>query len=219
MAPRVTVPAVTQISRLMVTSVSLQKAKPTLLQRLARKVGFLDLSRSRLKGAGYIIYEQCVDNMNFMQFIEEVKMPDTLFSWFLVTELHCWLLMTRAMAEGAEGRAVRNSITEALWQDVSTRIKKLEAPNVGQTMQELSQQFQAAIIGYDEGLQSGDIVLAGALWRRMLSKDPNIKPETLEFLVNYVRRQAENLDSIPRDQILSKPEIKWLPLKPPAVNK
>jgi cytochrome b pre-mRNA-processing protein 3 len=59
-------------------------------------------------------------------FVTEVGMPDTMFSWFLITELHCWLLMTRAMAEGPEGRIVRNGITEALWQDVTTRMKKLE---------------------------------------------------------------------------------------------
>jgi len=53
-------------------------------------------------------------------------MPDTFYSWFLVTELHVWMLMVRTMAEGEEGRFVRNSIVEAMWEDVSTRAKRLE---------------------------------------------------------------------------------------------
>jgi hypothetical protein len=53
-------------------------------------------------------------------------MPDTFYSWFLVTELHVWILMVRTMAEGEEGRFVRNNIVEAMWEDVSTRVKKLE---------------------------------------------------------------------------------------------
>lgn len=56
----------------------------------------------------------------------ELSLPDTLFSWFLVTELHCWLVMTRAMAEGEEGRVMRNGLVEALWQDVATRIRRME---------------------------------------------------------------------------------------------
>jgi len=53
-------------------------------------------------------------------------MPDTFYSWFLVTELHVWMLMVRTMAEGEEGRYVRNNIVEAMWEDVITRVKKLE---------------------------------------------------------------------------------------------
>jgi hypothetical protein len=34
--------------------------------------------------------------------------------------------MVRTMAEGEEGRFVRNSIVEAMWEDVSTRAKRLE---------------------------------------------------------------------------------------------
>ena len=56
-------------------------------------------------------------------------MPNTFNSWFLVTELHVWLLLTRLMAEGSEtgekGRFMRNSIVEAMWNDVNSRAKKI----------------------------------------------------------------------------------------------
>lgn len=59
---------------------------------------------------------------------------------------------------------------------------------------ELSEQFQAALIAYDEGLQSNDIVLASALWRRFFNQNCN-SPEKLESLIHYVRKQASNLYS------------------------
>jgi cytochrome b pre-mRNA-processing protein 3 len=59
-------------------------------------------------------------------FVLEFQMPDTFHSWFLVTELHVWMLMVRTMAEGEEGRFIRNNIVEAMWQDISTRAKKLQ---------------------------------------------------------------------------------------------
>lgn len=54
---------------------------------------------------------------------------------------------------------------------------------------ELSQQFQAAMIGYDEGLLSDDKTLAGAVWRTFLQRDCS-EPENVERLVHYIRKQV-----------------------------
>jgi len=56
-------------------------------------------------------------------------------------------------------------------------------------IQDLSDQFNAAIIGYDEGILSDDKVLAGALWRRFFNLDGN-NPEHIEKLIIYVRKQV-----------------------------
>lgn len=52
-------------------------------------------------------------------------MPDTFFSWFLITELHVWMLMVRFMAEGKYGKIARNILVEAMWDDIEIRTKKL----------------------------------------------------------------------------------------------
>lgn len=56
-------------------------------------------------------------------------------------------------------------------------------------IKELSEQFNAALIGYDEGIQSDDKVLAGALWRRFFCSECN-NPEHVETLVIYIRKQV-----------------------------
>lgn len=74
---------------------------------------------------GYILYESIADNLNYHDIIHQLDLPDTFYSWFVITELYIWMLMVRYMAEGDDGRHVRNKIVEALWTDVQHRSKKL----------------------------------------------------------------------------------------------
>lgn len=142
------------------------------------------------------MYQSVADTINYKEFFHRFNLPNTFNSWFLVTELHVWMLLTRAMAEGSEsgedGRFIRNCIVEAMWADVNIRAKKLGAHNpsgVRNQIQILSQQFQAALISYDEGLMFDDKSLAGALWRRFFGMDCD-DYENLEAMVKYVRKQV-----------------------------
>ena len=53
-------------------------------------------------------------------------MPDTFYSWFLVTELHVWMLLVRFMSEGTNGEEVRNLLVKTMWNDVNKRSKQLD---------------------------------------------------------------------------------------------
>lgn len=162
-----------------------------------------------------MLYENVADKINYYEFFGEFDLPDTFNSWFLVTELHCWLLLTRVMQEGSEsgqdGRFIRNCIVETLWGDVQTRAKKLSLDNPSASRSQvaiLAEQFQAALIIYDEGLMSDDKILANALWRRFF----NMKCDDftkLEKLVKYVRKTTMQLDNMTRQQLISKPQIVW----------
>lgn len=52
---------------------------------------------------------------------------------------------------------------------------------------ELSEQFQAALVGYDEGLED-DKVLASAVWRRFYSLSVDTKAKKI---VHFIRHQVE----------------------------
>lgn len=54
---------------------------------------------------------------------------------------------------------------------------------------ELSEQFQAALVGYDEGLHE-DKVLAAAVWRRFYSLSEDAKPEHIAKVVHFIRHQV-----------------------------
>lgn len=185
-----------------------------LVARIFKKYNLFNLSHIRLKQSGYILYESVADKIDYTRFFIEFNMTDSFFSWFLITELHVWMLMVRTMAEAEDGKIARNSMIEAMWNDSATRAKVLwsESPSgVKKQVQELSEQFNYAIIAYDEGVNGDDKVLAAAIWRRFFQLERN-NPEDVEKLLRYVRKQIQYLDNLPREDVLLNPNIKWLPL-------
>lgn len=193
--------------------------KEGFLKRISRKIPWLDTEKIQLKATSYYLYENVIDQIDFMEFFIEFDMPDTFNSWFLVTELHVWLLLTRAMAEGSDknedGRFLRNNIVEAMWADVNLRSKKLGESNpsgIRRQVQVLSEEFQAALIAYDEGVMSDDKVLASAIWRRFLSRQCEDYTK-LESLVKYIRMNVHNMDNLSRRVFLKERQVKLVPLQ------
>lgn len=185
------------------------------VQKLFKKIGFLDIQKYRYMVLACLVYEHVLNQIDYNFFYKQFNMPDTLFSWFLVTELHVWMLMVRYMAEGKDGQFIRNNIVTAMWDDTKARTDKLGtiASNIKRKqIEELSSQFNAAIIGYDEGILSDDKVLAGALWRRFFYLECN-NPEHVELLLTYVRIQISLLDNIPTQEILRKPNFRLVDIK------
>lgn len=167
-------------------------------------------------------------------FFVDFNMPDTFLSWFLVTELHVWMIMLRYMADENYGKVVRNFAVNAMWEDTKARIDQLGVSitlyflNIyihshihmhfhhflsivagikcnyimllqsirsklkNEQIREVSYQFNAAIIGYDEGITTDDKTLAGALWRRFFVLECN-NPEHIETLIIYIRKQVRFL--------------------------
>ncbi|KAJ8941459.1 hypothetical protein NQ318_016899 [Aromia moschata] len=166
-----------------------------------------------MRASAYLLYEEIADSIDYLAFINNFSLPDTFYSWFVVTELHIWMLSVRAMAE-EDGRHIRNFLVEALWLDVAQRTKKLGAANpaaMRTSISELSEQLQAALIAYDEGLQTDDMVLASALWRRFYQFE-GVDLDHLEKLVKYVRKQITLLDSTSSDKLLKEGTVGWKPL-------
>lgn len=191
---------------------------PSFWRRLLKKMDWIGISRSKLKFASYRLYSSCTDNVAHQEFFSRFDMPDTFNSWFLVTELHVWLVLVRVMQEGKEGRSCRSDVVEAMWQDVDERSKAL-APLDKSTrkshIEELGTQFQAALFSYDEGLLANDRVLASALWRRFFQRDCD-DVEKLEQLVEYVRRTVHYLESLDTSLFLTKGTVTWLALVEPT---
>lgn len=194
---------------------------PTSLTRHVSIVSFLDrfklsstskgTSKVKLNITGVRIYEQIADKIDYASFFLKYNLPNTYNSWFLVTELHVWMAIARVMALEENGRLIRSSIVETLWQDATTRAKQLQADNPSAMRKQLnilSQQFQAALITYDDGFMHDDKSLATSLWVRLFDRKCE-NYEHLEVLVEYVRRQMQMLDSIREEELLNKPTIVW----------
>ncbi|XP_066257040.1 ubiquinol-cytochrome-c reductase complex assembly factor 1 [Euwallacea similis] len=185
-----------------------------LIRKFLKKVPFLNIDNVKIKASGYLLYEHIADNLDYMEIIEKYQLPDTFYSWFVITELHVWMLAVRAMADDKDGQVLRNSIVEALWGDVVKRTKRLGESNpsaMKAQIKDLSEELQASFIAYDEGLQSDDVVLAGAIWRRIYQME-YCAPHHLEGIVRYIRKHISLLDNLSKDQILNVEPVKWEPM-------
>lgn len=193
---------------------------PRTLTRHVSILSFLDrfkisngksTNKVKLNVTGVRIYEQIADKIDYASFFLKYNLPNTYNSWFLVTELHVWMAIARVMAIEESGRTIRSSIVETMWQDATTRAKQLQADNPSAMRKQLnilSQQFQAALITYDDGLMHDDKSLATSLWVRLFDRRCE-NYEHLEVLVEYVRRQVQMLENIREDELLNKPVIAW----------
>ncbi|XP_044730357.1 ubiquinol-cytochrome-c reductase complex assembly factor 1 [Chrysoperla carnea] len=171
-----------------------------------KRFNLFDYTSIKLKVSGYVVYESIVDNTDYTSFFEKYNLPDTFYTWFVVTELHIWILSVRALAEGDDGRTIRNAMIEALWTDVQRRGKKLLIPSseLSRQINELAAQFNAALIGYDEGLLSeDDRILAGALWRRIFQQKCSSAQE-LDALTEYVRHQISHYDKLSKEELFER---------------
>nr|XP_018904996.1 PREDICTED: ubiquinol-cytochrome-c reductase complex assembly factor 1 [Bemisia tabaci] len=166
------------------------------------------ITKTHLKQArAAIIYQQLSENIQYKDFFDAFNMPDTFQSWFVVIELHLWILSARLMAEGKEGKALRDSVVAAMWEDVRARAKTIH-PNTKQlntSIQELSGQMNAAFLGYDEALLD-DKILASALWRRFFNKICE-DPRQLESMVSFTRHQLQLFDSLTREELIEQQKM------------
>ena len=68
-----------------------QLEEKNFVQKLYNKI-FSGVPVAKLRSSGYILLTHCAQRPDVVKFFEVFKMPDTFYSWFLVTELHVWLL-------------------------------------------------------------------------------------------------------------------------------
>ncbi|XP_054708510.1 ubiquinol-cytochrome-c reductase complex assembly factor 1-like [Uloborus diversus] len=189
-------------------------AKTSVFGRLKRKIYDSYSSKTKINVSAQLVYESCVDGIDWNEFIEYFGLPDTLHSWFLLVQLHVWMCVLVLVSE-TQGRIFRNVLIDAMWNDVEARLDKLaviKSSKKKEYLAELLSQFQAALISYDEGILGDDTCLAAAVWRTMFNFR-DVDPRTVEDMVYYIRRQLSHLDSLNTENMLFYGKIKFLPLK------
>ncbi|XP_046565496.1 ubiquinol-cytochrome-c reductase complex assembly factor 1-like [Haliotis rubra] len=184
--------------------------------------GKLKYPKVKLKLSGYNMYVCCQAQVDLKQMFQDLDLPDTFNSWFLVTELHVWLCMVRLAELGKEGRVVRNSVVEAMWADVDRRSKELgNAASLTarkEGIQDLGAAFYAALFSYDEGILGDDRELAGAVWRILFERSQDKEPHQLALMVEYIRKQVHHLDHQDSDLMLRRGVVTLLPLYGDKLN-
>ena len=83
-------------------------------------------SKRALTAAGTLLSTNCLQGVTVDDFIEYFDMPDTFNSWFLIAELHLYMVSNRLMVnQSEEGKQISHAMQVSLWKDVSERVKVL----------------------------------------------------------------------------------------------
>jgi len=90
----------------------LELVKDDLLTRLYKKI-FTGVPVSKLRASGYILSTHCSQRIDIVNFFETFDMPDTFYSWFLVTEIHVWLIGVSCLSPSSRGTAARPAVLQA----------------------------------------------------------------------------------------------------------
>ncbi|CAH2301896.1 Hypothetical predicted protein [Pelobates cultripes] len=184
--------------------------------KIIEAIGFtgpLKYNKWKIKIAALRMYTCCVDRIDYDEFFEKCSLPDTLNSWFLVTQLHVWMCLVRMKQEGRSGKYMCRYVVHSMWEDVQQRgkVMGIDSVTLKNSMRALTEVFYAAIFGYDEGIISDDRVLAASLWRNLFNQQCE-DPRKLELMVEYVRKQIQYLDSLNGEDLLLTGEVAWRPL-------
>jgi len=200
-----------------------ESIKPNIFQKLYKSLmpERLSVSKHKLHISGLTLSACCSHEVDFEAFIKVFDMPDTYYSWWLVTEIHAWMMCVRlAVGNTPEGKHCRNFMVKQLYEEMDERAKKvaeMDRKSRLNTVWDLAEEFKLAMIIYDLGLAGSDIDLANSVWRRFFLGIENPDVEKIELLVKYIRKTVASMDRIKlEDLFLMEPDsaIKW-----PDVNK
>ncbi|KAK3087857.1 hypothetical protein FSP39_011555 [Pinctada imbricata] len=163
------------------------------------------VSKTTLSKSGIQLYFFVSEVVDPEFWFEELKLPDTYFSYFLLMELHVWFLLVRISAQVKGRKTLEDAIIRTMWEDLEAKMNKVPGaiPHKSKSLKQMYNHFSMAMLTYDEGLLGDDKDLAQAIWRNMYNSS-DVDPQVLETLVMYIRKQVRHMDMLSdRDFIIN----------------
>merc|ERR1712083_784665 len=105
------------------------------------------LSEQDVNAAAAMLSSYCIGGVDSKEFFEFFDLPDTFRSWFIVSELHIYMICNRLLVgQLHDAQRVKTVLVKALWEDVLERIKLLAdipAKKRKENLMDLNFEFQA----------------------------------------------------------------------------
>ncbi|KAF9341818.1 Protein cbp3, mitochondrial [Linnemannia elongata] len=174
------------------------------LRSLAKVTGHYTVSQTAMRST-HNFYEICAQQLQDKRsfWIDTCGLPDNFQTWFSITHLHVWLLMVRIRAED-HGKVFQQQLVNHFFHDIEDRMRynhKISSGRIISTyMHDFLAQFHGGVLAYDEGMCKDDPIMAAALWRNLFTSSGN--PAQIAILVDYVRKELHNLDTMSSDDFL-----------------
>lgn len=145
----------------------------SIVKGLARLMGYNSTTSTAIRVTSDL-YDRCAERAHVERhfWYGECALPETYQSWFQITNLHVYLLMSRFRAfDRSEAQTYNQELINHFFLDAESRMRDRFGVQTSRLvkgyMRDMHQQHRGAILGYDEGLIGGDARLAQAVWRNI----------------------------------------------------
>ena len=84
------------------------------------------LSEQDVNAAAAMLSSYCIGGVDTKEFFDFFDLPDTFRSWFLVSELHIYMICNRLLVgQTYDGNRIKIAVVKSLWEDCLERVKLL----------------------------------------------------------------------------------------------
>ena len=108
---------------------------------------------------------------------------------------HIWLVSVR-LKMSREGKEILQELIDAFFLDCESKMIGAGFNNpfaLSATLKDYGQKYLGCFLSFEEGLKTGDVVLAEAFWRNIFAMKFCTDVETLKILVQYTHQQLSLL--------------------------
>ena len=110
------------------------------------------LSEQDVNAAAAMLSSYCIGGVDTKEFFDFFDLPDTFRSWFLVSELHIYMICNRLLVgQTYDGNRIKIAVVKSLWEDCLERVKLLAdipGKKKREYMMDLNFEFQVNLV-YD----------------------------------------------------------------------
>lgn len=166
------------------------------------------------------LYYDCSNNFNFIALHKEFGLKDDFGTWYRLTLLHIWMILTRLQQtmEAYSYCYVKKMVTQNFHHDKTNRyntvykdqpsLKLKRRSNFRQLYYDV---YMNSLFEYDDGFLGDDKYLAAAVWRALYLMEDEADIIYIERVVRYIRATLHFLDKIDTEVLLERGLDNWEP--------
>lgn len=144
-----------------------------IVKGLAKLMGYNSLTSTSIRVTSDL-YDRCAERAHIERdfWYGDCALPETYQTWFQITNLHVYLLLARFRAfDKAANKTYSQELINHFFIDAESRMRDRFGVQTSRLvkgyMRDMHMQQRGSVLGYDEGLASGDATLAQAVWRNI----------------------------------------------------
>ncbi|KAJ9475374.1 Protein CBP3, mitochondrial [Pseudozyma hubeiensis] len=145
----------------------------SIVKGLAKLMGYNSLTSTSIRVTSDL-YDRCAERAHVERnfWYGDCALPETYQTWFQITNLHVYLLLARFRAfDKAANKTYSQELINHFFIDAESRMRDRFGVQTSRLvkgyMRDMHMQQRGSVLGYDEGLASGDATLAQAVWRNI----------------------------------------------------